>query len=267
MNNIWSYFSWVFALFLSAWLVGAAGICLPGKKTLPIFRRFGPLFAIVVVIAFIVLLWLSLGRPPMKTMAETRLWYSFFSACITYLIFLKTKSKTLYITGFAMSTAFMLTELIHPEYRTQNLMPSLQSAWFIPHVIVYIIAYAILGAAWITSMSEYLRKKSQRNHELTLQLSMNLVYPGFALLSIGMIFGAWWAKIAWGDYWAWDPKETWALLTWLFYLILIHYRKYNTRGDVIVRLMLSLSFLVLIITWLGIRYFPSAAGSVHVYAN
>lgn len=267
MNNLWSYFPWVTGLFALAWLIGAAGLTGISHKKGRLLVVSGPVISISSLLVFIVLLWVSLGRPPMKTMAETRLWYSFFSACITFLIFLKTWSKTLYFTGFAMSAAFMIAELLHPEYRTQNLMPALQSPWFIPHVIVYIIAYAILGAAWITSMSEYLRKKELRDHDRALRLSMNLVYPGFALLSTGMIFGAWWAKIAWGDYWAWDPKESWALLTWLFYLLIIHYQRRRFRGSVFVRVLLSLSFLVLVITWLGIRYFPSAAGSVHVYGN
>ena len=57
-----------------------------------------------------------------------------------------------------------------------------------------------------------------------MSLCDNLVYVGMAFLTIGMLFGALWAKEAWGHYWNWDPKETWAAATWLGYLIYIHYR-------------------------------------------
>lgn len=166
-----------------------------------------------------------------------------------------------------MSIVFLMVELVHPEYRMKNLMPALQSPWFIPHVIVYIISYAILGSAWLILFADFFISKSKRNITQSIQLSMSLIYPGFALLCVGMIFGALWAKIAWGDYWAWDPKETWAFLTVLFYLLVIHYHKHNDSKSNITYWLIYFSFVILIVTWFGIRYFPSASASVHVYNN
>ena len=102
-------------------------------------------------------------------------------------------------------------------------MPALQSPWFAPHVIVYMFAYAMLGAA--TVMAVYLlwfKKKEIERKEM--DLCDNLTYVGLAFMTLGMLTGAIWAKEAWGHYWAWDPKETWAAATGFAYLVYIHFR-------------------------------------------
>ena len=99
----------------------------------------------------------------------------------------------------------------------------------------------------------------------------DLVYISLAFLTIGMLFGALWAKEAWGHYWSWDPKETWAAITWLAYLIYIHYRLLSQRTltrrrDWVALWMLIGSFVLLQMCWWGINYLPSAQGaSVHTY--
>ena len=93
----------------------------------------------------------------------------------------------------------------------------------------------------------------------------NLVRIGWAFLTLGMIMGALWAKQAWGDYWTWDPKETWAAATWLSYLLYLHLRP-RPRDNNIAFSLLVFSFLLLQMCWYGINYLPSAQGaSVHVY--
>lgn len=264
---IWSFLNISFGAFVLLWLAGSLILFLSkDNKALNNISILLPAIANVILAVFIIFLWTELDRPPLKTMAETRLWYSMFVSLITWIIFIRTKSKPLYLLGFIMSSVFLLVDIIHPEYQTKNLMPALQSPWFIPHVVIYMISYAVLAAACLTvliGVFNTYRKKSVDNSSI--DLAMNLVYPGFALLTIGMILGAIWAKIAWGDYWSWDAKETWALLTWLFYLICIHLHFSFPKKQRLLMFLLAFSFIVLIITWLGIRYFPSAMSSVHVY--
>jgi ABC-type transport system involved in cytochrome c biogenesis permease subunit len=100
-----------------------------------------------------------------------------------------------------------------------------------------------------------------------LNMADNLVYIGFSLLTLGMLFGAIWAKEAWGHYWTWDPKETWAFLTWLTYIIYIHSRYYHPNRIKTHLWILSMIFVVLLICWFGLSYLPSAQNSVHVYAQ
>lgn len=264
---IWKQLNITFIVFAALWLIGSLVLIFNKKdnflKKIPAIL---PAVANIVLVIFITFLWTELERPPLKTMAETRLWYSMFVSLITWIIFLKTKSKPLYFLGFIMSSVFLLVNIIHPEYQTKNLMPALQSPWFIPHVVIYMISYAVLAAACLTVLvGVYNTWKNKAIDKKSIEFSMNLVYPGFALLSLGMIMGAIWAKIAWGDYWTWDAKETWALLTWLFYLICIHLHFSFPKKQKLLMFLLAFSFVVLIITWLGIRYFPSGMNSVHVY--
>lgn len=95
----------------------------------------------------------------------------------------------------------------------------------------------------------------------------DLVCAGLALLTLGMLMGALWAKEAWGHYWAWDPKETWAAVTWLSYLAYLHLARYDKQHQRLACWMLIVSFCLLQMCWWGINYLPSAqATSVHTYS-
>ncbi|MDO4197232.1 MAG: cytochrome c biogenesis protein CcsA, partial [Prevotellaceae bacterium] len=83
-----------------------------------------------------------------------------------------------------------------------------------------------------------------------------------ALLIIGMLTGSVWARQAWGDYWAWDPKENWAAVTWFVSLIFLHLM--NKKGMKAATILI-LAFLALQITWYGVNYLPSAMSSIHTY--
>ena len=148
----------------------------------------------------------------------------------------------------------------------KTLMPALQSPWFAPHVIVYMFSYAMLGAAALIAIYLLIRARKKGIDEGMMSLCDNLVYVGMAFLTIGMLFGALWAKEAWGHYWNWDPKETWAAATWLGYLIYIHYRlRHHLRYSAALGLLVF-SFLLLQVCWIGVNYLPSARGySVHTY--
>ena len=143
-------------------------------------------------------------------------------------------------------------------------MPALQSPWFAPHVIVYMFAYAVLGAAVVMAVYGLVKTDAQRS-DFDAQLD-NLVCVGLAFLTIGMLFGALWAKEAWGHYWSWDPKETWATITWLGYLVYVHYRQLSHHRMRLAYWMLLICFVLLQMCWWGINYLPSAQGSsVHTY--
>ena len=97
-------------------------------------------------------------------------------------------------------------------------------------------------------------------------LTSSLVYVGLIFMTFGMMFGAFWAKEAWGHYWSWDPKETWAAITWLAYLVYVHYRQLPRHKERLALWMLIGSFVLLQMCWWGINYLPSAQGSsVHTY--
>ncbi len=115
----------------------------------------------------------------------------------------------------------------------QDLPPALQSWLFVPHVSAYMLAYAILMMACIQAAGQLLRPVADgfgdRSPDEAAALQMEsatfrLIRLGFPLLTVGLILGAVWGKLAWGDYWGWDPKELWSLVTLLVYLGYLHFR-------------------------------------------
>src|SRR3712207_7848199 len=110
-------------------------------------------------------------------------------------------------------------------------------------------------------MAVYLLFFKKKQGEEELDICDNLVYVGWAFLTIGMLFGALWAKEAWGTYWAWDPKETWAAATWLAYLVYIHYRLNRQSTAKVALWILLINFVLLQMCWWGINYLPSAQRS------
>ena len=232
----WDWFALFAVAALHCWGFGAAAAW-RGKR--PALAYGFTAAGLAIFFAFILGLWLSLDRPPMRTMGETRLWYAFF-----------------------LPLAGLITK---PEIHNKTLMPALQSPWFAPHVIVYMFAYALLGAAAVTAV--YLlwikRRPIERREE---ELCDDLVVAGLAFMTLGMFFGAIWAKEAWGHYWAWDPKETWAAATWFAYLGYLHLRLARPRRIRTALAVLLVSFVLLQMCWYGINYLPSAQGaSVHTY--
>ena len=97
-----------------------------------------------IFLVFIISMWISLGRPPMRTMGETRLWYSLFLSIIGILLYARFKYQWLLAFSILMAVVFIGVNIFKPEIHDRAIMPALQSAWFVPHVIVYMMAYALL---------------------------------------------------------------------------------------------------------------------------
>lgn len=248
------------------WLAGILMINLAGKWIrLEWPGRISILLGIISLLFFTVILWINLERPPLRTLGETRLWYTIFLSVIGVIIYFRWKYKTLLVFTIAMAILFLLINFLHSETYDKTLMPALQSPWFIPHVIVYILSYAILALSSIIAVYGLYKVYTHTFEKATIRLADNLVYLGFAFLTMGLLFGGLWAKEAWGHYWTWDPKETWAFLTWLSYLLYIHFRIFQPSKIKTPLWALSLAFIVLLICWFGINYLPSAENSVHVY--
>ena len=146
-------------------------------------------------------------------------------------------------------------------------MPALQSVWFIPHVLVYLFAYAVLAASSMVAVKGLYDNYKDKLQLETMKLADNLVYIGFAFLTLGLLFGALWAKEAWGHYWTWDPKEVWAFLTWMGYLVYIHYRHSHIHKTTQALRILAIAFVILLICWFGVNYLPVANTSIHTYTQ
>ena len=167
--------------------------------------------------------------------------------------------KSAFTITMLIAAAFFCVHHFMPILHSDTLVPALQSPWFKPHIIAYMLAYTLMASAAVIALYLLLRSK---------QGSLdNLVFVGISLITIGMLFGALWAKEAWGHYWSWDPKETWAAITWFAYLVYVHYRQIPTHRPRLALWVLIISFVLLQMCWWGINYLPAAQGSsVHVYS-
>lgn len=255
-----------FILFaIAALLCWAAGAFTAWKSKRTVYTYLFTVAGLLIFFGFIIGLWISLERPPMRTMGETRLWYSFFLPLAGIITYSRWKYKWILSFSTILSMVFICINLFKPEIHNKTLMPALQSPWFGPHVIVYMYAYALLGAALVMAIYLLWLKKKQIACE-EMELCDNLVYVGLAFMTLGMLFGALWAKEAWGHYWSWDPKETWAAATWLSYLVYLHFRRHRINNFRPALIILLVSFVMLQMCWYGINYLPSAQGtSVHTY--
>ena len=257
----WDYFIYFAIVSVLLWGVGAWGAWKQKKGLAFVTTGAG----LLVFFGFILAMWISLERPPLRTMGETRLWYSFFLPLAGLIVYSRWKYKWILSFSTLLAVVFIGVNLLKPEIHSKTLMPALQSPWFAPHVIVYMFAYAVLGAATVMALYLLFFKKSAVSDQ-EYDITDNLVYVGLAFMTFGMLFGALWAKEAWGHYWSWDPKETWAAITWLSYLVYIHYRLVPRHRPQLALSLLVVSFVLLQMCWWGINYLPSAQGtSVHTY--
>jgi ABC-type transport system involved in cytochrome c biogenesis permease subunit len=221
----------------------------------------------LVLVVFTVKYWLALGRPPFRTLGETRLWYALFLPPIGFIAEMRWGLRWMRAYTLAMAALFVVLNVALPEAHDKSLAPALQSVWFVPHVIVYIVGYAFLGASALVGLHGlYLLWKKKAVDRLVF-LANILATLGFVFINFGLVFGAFWAKEAWGHYWTWDPKETWAFLTWLAYLIYMHITLRNRATPRAAFLALTLGFAVLLMCWFGMNYLATAAQSVHSYQN
>ena len=147
-----------------------------------------------------------------------------------------------------------------------QLMPALQSIWMAIHVPIMFISYSAFAVAFSVGIVYLIQErqiKSKHPGEISeslpaLEILDIMIYRligwGFPLLTLGVILGARWAYDAWGRYWGWDAKETWALITWLTYAIYLHMRLVMSwRGRKTVLLSIF-AFCVVLFTYIGVNY-------------
>ncbi len=153
-----------------------------------------------------------------------------------------------------------------------QLMPALQSYWMAIHVPVMFISYAAFATAFAVGIVYLLQErqlKSKHPSEFSTALPAlepldTMVYRligwGFPILTLGIILGARWAYDAWGRYWGWDAKETWALITWFIYAIYLHMRLVMSwRGRKTILLSIF-GFGVVLFTYVGVNYLSELHG-------
>jgi ABC-type transport system involved in cytochrome c biogenesis permease subunit len=135
------------------------------------------------------------------------------------------------------------------------LLPVLRSVWLQIHVLTAAVAYGASGVAAGLGLMQLMGRGTSHVPEEEIDLAMERVVAlGFPWLTLSILSGAIWAQRAWGRYWAWDPKETWALVTWLWYLLMLHVRPLRRwRGRGLAALAVG-GFTIVLFTFLGVPW-------------
>lgn len=206
------------------------------------------------------------GRLPFSNGHETLLSIAWFSQLGAILFRNKIKiviPMGILISGFALLGA----SLSDANPQITPLMPILNSPLLSIHVSLMMLSYTFIGFISIISILVIILYLFNKNNEainnLTL-LSNVLLYPTLFFMTAGIFIGAIWANVSWGNYWSWDPKETWALISMLYYAIAIHNESLPfLRKPIYFHLYLLVGLLLILTTYFGVNYY---FGGMHSYA-
>jgi len=235
-------------------------------------RKYYSFFSKVSVICLISLSllislrWYSSGHFPLSNLYESLIFLAWTIQLV--LIGLEKKSNNS-IIGILLSPtvlfieAFAFLGLPSKMQLGTSLVPSLQSNWLMMHVSIMILSYGslfvgcILSICYLTMSFYNAQIKTTNNFNSTLLLFDDLSYRtiglGFPLLTLGILSGAIWANETWGSYWSWDPKETWALITWFVFAIYLHTRLVKGWEGKESAKIASVGFIVLWVCYLGVN--------------
>jgi ABC-type transport system involved in cytochrome c biogenesis permease subunit len=259
-------FTGTFALFLLSFTVGVIGHFIKSP------RRFRP--GMVLFLLGWVALGLLLARRgaaaghwPLSNQYESML-FLLWSVGMGAVIFVgRARGALEWLTPWVAGLSLLgmgIVSLLDPT--VTPLMPALQSNWLLIHVVTTMVGYgafmlSFLGGVALLTMGRRLEKVT--TVAAVESLAERCCAVGFLFLTFGIITGAVWANSAWGSYWSWDPKETWALVTWLFYAGAIHLRRMKGwRGRRFAWLMVA-GFAVVMFTYFGVNYLLTG---LHSYA-
>ena len=157
----WEQFIYFAIAAVLLWIVGA----LAAWKNKTTLAYVTTALGLLVFLSFIISLWISFERPPLRTMGETRLWYSFFLPLAGIIVYSRWKYKWILSFSTMLALVFICVNLFKPEIHSKALMPALQSPWFAPHVIVYMFSYGVLGAATLMALYILIFKKGQETSD------------------------------------------------------------------------------------------------------
>jgi ABC-type transport system involved in cytochrome c biogenesis permease subunit len=207
---------------------------------------------------------LGIGRIPLSDMYESLV---FFALSGAFMYALVSKRFNRPAVGSVVVTIIFLAMAyagISPsaDSAIKPLMPALRSNWLTVHVITCFIGYSGFAISFAASLIILFTGDTDKGRDLD-ELNYKMIIYGFLFLSLGIITGAVWADSAWGRYWSWDPKETWSLITWFVYAIVLHARYMKTFKRKTIAWLSIIGFIAVLFTYFGVNQLLSG---LHSYA-
>ncbi len=230
------------------------GVCLPRR-----WAKCAWLSLLAVALCAIAVRWVAVGHPPMRNLFEAFLWVPPILVCATLLTQWREKLWTVRLDaalGFLVTfpLAFVFSAAESP------LPPALQSPLFVPHVLGYMVAYALMARAFVLECVAWSSPEAEA--PIVRRAATRNAAWGFFLITGALALGSIWGNEVWGAYWQWDPKEQWSLATWLIYVAFFHLS--GSRCWRLLLLGLGLLAILLTVTWINLsKLFPG----MHTYAG
>ena len=167
------------------------------------------------------------------------------------------------VTWSWIGVLVVLLVFLYIRMLTHPLLPVLRSPFFSIHISTIVTAYALLLGILVVGVIALVKPKDLARMERLKSLSTAMLYPAVALLAFGIFIGAIWANVSWGNYWSWDPKEVWALITLLIYAAPLHEKLWKSfQKPLFFHIYGILAFLSVLITYFGVNML---LGGVHAY--
>jgi len=206
--------------------------------------------------------WYINGYPPFASMYQVLSDISLLFVVLMFLIiWLRADYKWL-APNFCFGAMIPLIGTLFMDRNMHwSLMPALRSPFFVPHVFSYVLSYALCAVAFIISMVGLFKKNELEKYESANCLILRIAFP---FMVLGLMLGAVWADQVWGNFWSWDIKEVWSLITAAFYLCYFHARRVPKMKKYAL-IFSTLGFAALIFTFLCVNVLPNANTSMHTY--
>lgn len=208
----------------------------------------------------------AIGFPALTSSYEGLI---FFALCLVpaSLILEKTQKQSAPArAGLALALVLLIlaSSPLFPQ-EAQPPVPALRSHWLVLHVAFAFLGESLFALGFFASVAWLLNRDGGKREWLDLT-AYRLILGGFFLYTLGaLVFGAVWASYAWGRFWGWDPKETWALITWLTYSYYLHIRIFSKKAVRRSHWVSAAGFIFTLITFLGVKYLSGDASSLHGY--
>lgn len=204
--------------------------------------------------------WIISGNVPLSNGYESMLSVAWLVLLIS--IFMQFRIRIVMVFGFMLSGFFLLVSHINQmDPAIGQMMPVLNSPLLSIHVSIIMMSYALLSLTFICGiMGICLRSYGEELQAL----SRIFLYPALTTMGFGIFIGAIWANVSWGNYWSWDSKETWALITFMIYAVVVHTQSLPVfRKPLVYHIYITLAFLSIAMTYFGVNYFLTG---MHSYA-
>ncbi|MBO4444033.1 MAG: cytochrome c biogenesis protein CcsA [Bacteroidaceae bacterium] len=217
--------------------------------------------------------WIAKGSVPMSNGYETMVLMAWLVMLVSLVACRRFGIALTF--GFLLSGFFLLVaNLSNMDPQISHVMPVLRSPLLSIHVSMMMVSYALLSMTFICALTAVVVRLAYRLRgqqelwqepvEALAVLSRIFLYPAMTALGMGIFIGAIWANVSWGNYWSWDPKETWALITFLIYAAVLHPSSLPAlRKPMTYHVFMLLAFLSIVMTYFGVNYI---LGGMHSYA-